>query len=311
MSELNLKDLNERIKNSVSELISESENRYRALIDSVAEKTKLCHDIRIILLAGPSGSGKTTSANLISDAIKAGGRPSMVISLDDFYRDATDKEYPRLENGERDFEALDALNIPDLQKMLLAVSKGESFVIPKYDFKVGGRTEERRHEPMPDGVVIIEGLHALNPRVFSLLPKERLYKIFISVSTNINDNGKRILSGRKIRFVRRMVRDSIYRNADAERTLSMWMNVLRGEDVYLYPHRDCADLSFNTFHDFELGVMRPFVENLISVKLAEKNAYAKTVRDGLNSVLPIPADLIPESSLIKEFVPGGIYEDLY
>jgi uridine kinase len=154
-------------------------------------------------------------------------------------------------------------------------------------------------------------LHAINPRISSLLPKERLLKIFISVSTNINNNGERILSGRKIRFVRRMVRDSIYRNADAKRTLSMWKNVLRGEDLYLYPHRDNADVSFDTFHEFELGIMRPFVLNLISEELARENSYAKTVRDALLSVHPIDLSLLPESSLIREFVPGGMYENLY
>ena len=311
MSELNIKDLNFRTENDPEALIRESEERYHAIIRRVAEETEANQNIRIILLAGPSGSGKTTSANLISDAIKKKGRESMVISLDDFYRDSFDKDYPRLENGERDFESLDALNIKDLQAMLMNVSDGEAFVIPKYDFKLGKRVSERRHEPMPNGVVIIEGLHALNPRIFSLLPKERLFKIFISVSTNINNEGERILSGRKIRFVRRMVRDSIYRNADAERTLSMWMNVLHGEDTYLYPHRDNADMSFNTFHEFELSVMRPFVERLISSELAEKNDYAHTVREALIKVMPISFSLVPESSLIREFIPGGIYEELY
>ena len=311
MSELNLNDLNERIRLNAKALIEKAEDDYHAIIRRIASVVEENHKIRIILLAGPSGSGKTTSANLISDAIKASGRESMVISLDDFYREPQDPLYPKLPNGERDFESLDALNIPELQDMLLKVAAGEEFLIPKYYFKAGKRREGKRHSPMPDGVVIIEGLHALNPRVFSLLPKERLLKIFISVSTNINNNGERILSGRKIRFVRRMVRDSIYRNADARRTLSMWKNVLHGEDVYLYPHRDNADISFNTFHEFELGVMRPFVEELISKELASEDLYAKTVRDALLSVEPCDISLVPESSLIREFVPGGIYESLY
>ena len=311
MSELSLKDLNERTKLDTPGLIACAEEHYHEIIKRVALETDKNPAIRIILLAGPSGSGKTTSANLISDAIKASGRESMVISLDDFYRDSFDPEYPRLESGERDFESLDALNVPDLQKMLMRVSLGEDFVIPKYDFKLGKRVEERRHSPMPDGVVIIEGLHALNPRVFSLLPKERLYRIFISVSTNINDGDERILSGRKIRFTRRMVRDSIYRNADARRTLSMWKSVLRGEDIYLYPHRDNADISFNTFHEFELGVMRTFVEKLISEELAGESDYANTVRAAILTVEPINLSLVPETSLIREFVPGGIYEELY
>lgn len=311
MSELNLNFLNERAEKYPTELIAEAEKNYHSIISEIADRISGDKKVRIVLLAGPSGSGKTTSANLICDALKSRGRESMVISLDDFYREPQDPLYPKLPNGERDFESLDALNITELQDMLLKVAVGEEFLIPKYDFKAGKRREGKKHSPMPDGVVIIEGLHALNPRVFSLLPKERLFKIFISVSTNINNNGERILSGRKIRFVRRMVRDSIYRNADASRTLSMWKNVLKGEDMYLYPHRDNADISFNTFHAFELGIMRPFVKKLISAELANEDAYAKTVRDALLSVFPIDLNLVPENSLIREFVPGGIYESLY
>lgn len=311
MSDLNLEVLNERAQNAPSELISGAEKSYYNIISEIAERILCDSEIRIVLLAGPSGSGKTTSANLISDALKSRGRESMVISLDDFYRNSDDESYPRLDSGERDFESLDALNIPELQNMLMNVSEGDAFLIPKYDFKIGRRSGVTRHVPMQDGVVIIEGLHALNPRVFSLLPKKRVFKIFISVSTNINDAGERILSGRKIRFVRRMVRDSIYRNADASHTLSMWKNVLRGEDIYLYPHRDNADISFNTFHEFELGVMRKFVLNLISEELAEEDVYAKTVRNALSFVYPIDISLVPESSLIREFIPGGIYENLY
>ena len=311
MSELNLKFLNEKSEIYASELILNAETKYRAKIRELAERILNQTKIRIVLLAGPSGSGKTTSASLICDELKSCGRESMVISLDDFYRCHRDESYPRLENGELDYESLDALDIPLLQNMLMKVASGEEFTVPKYDFKTGTRRESKKHAPMPFGVVIIEGLHAINPRISSLLPKERLLKIFISVSTNINNNGERILSGRKIRFVRRMVRDSIYRNADAKRTLSMWENVLRGEDIYLYPHRDNADVSFDTFHEFELGIMRPFVLNLISEELARENSYAKTVRDALLSVHPIDISLLPESSLIREFVPGGIYESLY
>ena len=143
------------------------------------------------------------------------------------------------------------------------------------------------------------------------MPKERLLKIFISVSTNINNEGGRILSGRKIRFVRRLVRDSIYRNADAARTLALWKNVLLGEDTYLYPFKDNADVFFDTFHDFELSVMRPFVLKLISSELANSDSYAKTVRDALLGVVPIDLNLLPDTSLIREFVPGGIYENIY
>ncbi len=311
MPNTDLAYLNEEIIKNKKALILKSEDDYHARISSISKRILFDEKIKIVLLAGPSGSGKTTTANLLSDSLKAAGKPSFVVSLDDFYRSADDNEYPRLENGERNFEAAEALHIPDLVKTLSSIAANEMFLIPKYDFKLGCRTEENFHLPIGNGIVIIEGLHALNPLVFSLLPKEKLLKIFISVSTNITKDGKVIISGRKIRFVRRMVRDSIYRASDAERTLSMWKHVLMGEDKYLYPHRHNADISFDTFHPFELGVMRPFAEQLINDELAEREEYARIVKKALTSVEKIPLSFVPENSLIREFVPGGIYEDIY
>ncbi len=311
MPELNLKVLNQNITNDTKALIASSEAAYKELISSVCAKIESRRELKIVLLAGPSGSGKTTSANLLADRLISDGKAASVVSLDDFYRESSDPEYPLLENGKRDFETVDALDIPLLQKTLANIADGKEYSIPKFDFKLGGRSEMRNYPKTNDGIVIIEGLHALNPRVFSLLPPEKLLKIFISVSTNIIDRGAIILSGRKIRFLRRMVRDSIYRGSNAEETLSMWAGVLKGEDKYLYPNRQNADIEFNTFHPYELGVMRHFAERLISQKLAEKNPYAKTVLSAVSLVEPISLSNVPENSLIREFVPGGIYENIY
>lgn len=311
MSEINLEYINDLAKNSPEAFVSESEDEYHNFVDRVA--CKICEDkrIRILLLAGPSGSGKTTTANLISDRIKAHGEGCIVVSLDDFYRSFDDAEYPRLPDGSRDLEAVEALDLPFLRETLFAIAEAREFLLPRYDFKISARAELRAHPPMPDGCVIIEGLHALNPLVFSAIPAERALKLFISVSTNVNFNGERILSGRKIRFIRRMVRDSLYRNASAEQTLIMWKNVLLGEDKYLYPNREYADVNFNTFHPYELSVMSSFVDRLIDDSLAEEDSYAKTVLSAARLVEPISLSLVPETSLIREFVPGGKYEHLY
>ena len=248
---------------------------------------------------------------MLADGLRGRGLEGFVISLDDFYRDSTDKDYPRLENGERDFESLDALNISDLEKTLVSIAEGEDFTVPRYDFKLGGRSEVRKYPKILHGCVIIEGLHALNPKIYEHLPEDKVLKIFISVSTNINDEGKRILSGRKLRFTRRMIRDSIYRAADAERTLGMWENVVAGEEKYLYPYRKFADIDFDTFHEYEPCIMRKYAEKLISKELAEQNAYAKTVLSALTSVKPISEELVPRDSLLREFITGGIYEEFY
>lgn len=311
MSEFRIEILNKIAKESPLELIKKGEERYHRLVADLADKIAENKKISIVLLAGPSGSGKTTTANMLSDAVKERGRSSMVVSLDDFYRDFDDENYPLTAEGKKDHEAPDALDIPTLVNTLIAVAEGKSFMLPKYDFKTNRRTSHNMHTPIDGGVIIIEGLHALNPKIFTLLPSENLIKIFISVSTNISKGGEIILSGRKMRFARRLVRDSIYRNTDARKTLNMWMNVLLGEDKYLYPTRQYADVSFDTFHHFELGAMRPFVEKLISDELAEEIPYAKTVKAALLSAEPICESLIPQSSLIREFIPGGKYENLY
>lgn len=311
MSEIEISKINGIAKTDPMALIGNAEERYKNFTDEIATRVAENENIRIILLAGPSGSGKTTTANLLADRLRSKGLFSLVISLDDFYRDKTDPEYPRLESGERDFEAVEALNLPDLEKTLLSISHGDEFIIPKYDFKVGGRTQEKKHPKISHGCVIIEGLHALNPKISEHLPTDSVFKIFISVSTNINKDGARILSGRKLRFTRRMVRDSLYRGADAARTLELWQNVISGEEKYLYPYRNLADVEFDTFHAFEPGVMRKYAEELISEELADADEYARTVLTALREAFPIDESLIPEDSLIREFIVGGIYEEFY
>ncbi len=311
MSEINLDYINNFAKEAPEEFIKSSEERYHLFVGEIAEKICSDKNIKIVLLSGPSGSGKTTTANLLCDKIKSHGEGCIVVSLDDFYRSLDAPEYPRLPDGTLDCESPHALDLPLLRKTLESIAAGEKFVLPKYDFKTSRREEERMHDAMPDGCVIIEGLHAINPLVFSSIPHERALKIFISVSTNINDGGERILSGRKIRFIRRMVRDSLYRNSDAKRTLEMWKNVLHGEDKYLYPNRENADINFDTFHAFELSVMRGFVERLISEELANREPYAKTVLSAAKKIFRVDAELVPDDSLIREFIPGGKYEPLY
>ena len=311
MAEIDIKEINDLARTSKGELVRLGEEKYLDFINLVAERILGDKNIKILLLAGPSGSGKTTTANLISDRIKSHGEDSIVVSLDDFYLDFDSPAYPLCPDGTRDLESVYALDIPLLRETMLAIADSREFSLPRYDFKVARRVEMRKHAPMPHGCVIIEGLHALNPLIFSPLPSERCLKLFISVSTNVCRDGERIISGRKIRFLRRMIRDSIYRGADAERTLELWRSVLVGEDKYLYPNRVYADITADTFHIFELSVMRPFAEARISDSLAAAEPYAATVLSAVREVEPIDISLVPMTSLIREFIPGGKYESLY
>ena len=302
MAEITVSKLNKEIKKNPAAFVAAEDKKYRDFIEGIADKATEGDRIRVILLAGPSGSGKTTSANLIAEAIKARGFESHVISLDDFYRNQTDPSYPRLESGERDFESPNALNFPEIEDTLLRIADGKDFEIPRYDFKLGARAGKTRYSKITHGCLVIEGLHALHPDICDSVPADKCLKIFISVSTNINDRGKRILSGRKLRFVRRMVRDSIHRGADAERTLELWANVLSGEDKYLYPYRGNADICFNTFHGYEPALMRSYAIELISDGLAKKNSYVKTVRSALLRSEEIDESIVPADSLMREFI---------
>ena len=310
MAELSLKELLKKLENPMA-LIEEDERIYKEKIETVAERICNSHDLRVVLLAGPSASGKTTTANLICDRVKSLGEKCTVVSLDNFYKAADDPTYPTLPDGTRDFESPYALNLDTLIATLGDIIEGRAFSVPRYDFKVGGPVELMQYESFADGCVIIEGIHGLNPILSDPFPKESVLKVFVSVSTNINHRGRRILSGRKLRFIRRTVRDNLYRASDAMRTLGMWENVLNGEDMYLYPYKPLADIKFDTFHTFECGVMKPYIEKLLTDEVVKKSKYAATVKRAVDNMTPVDCSLVPEDSLIREFIPGGIYEDLY
>ena len=290
-------------------LVRDAEGEYFSKLKGLALKINESKKIRIVLLAGPSASGKTTTAKILSDLIKDLGGKSTVISLDNFYRCADDKRYPRLKDGTPDRESPYALDLEMLREVMGHIVAGKEFDIPVYDFETGTRAKMIHYTSYAAGCVIVEGLHALNPILSDSFPKGSVLKIFVSVSTNIINNNRRIISGRRLRFVRRVVRDSIYRGTDAESTVAMWQHVLRGEDAYLYPYKNLADVKFDTFHAFEPAIMKPYAQKLLTKTLREKSGYADNVARALELMPSWDSDVVPETSLIREFIPGGIYEN--
>ena len=310
MPELDIAELCEALSKPDA-AVAAAERKYEEKIEEIASRVVKSDSIRVVLLSGPSGSGKTTTANLLADRIREMGERSLVVSMDNFYRNSTDPAYPRLEDGERDYENPEALDVAELLSTLSHIIGGEQFSIPRYDFKVGGRVGKTAYESFADGCVIIEGIHGLNPMFSNPFPSESVLKLFVSVSTNINRGSTRLISGKKLRFVRRMVRDNIYRGASADDTLDMWANVLEGEEKYLYPYKMTADVMFDTFHIFEPAVLKPFAEKLLTDEICLGSVYAKTVRDAFQKIPQLNSAIVPQTSLIREFIPGGIYEDLY
>lgn len=309
MPEITLQELNELSK-APARTVASAEENYHTKIARAADGV-IARGTRAVLLAGPSGAGKTTTANLLADAIRERGHGGLVISLDDFYLDSADPRYPRFPDGSRNMECAEALDLDAVRETLGNILDGRPFSVPKYDFRLAARTDVTAYPALTDGCVIIEGLHALNPKIAGEVSTTALLRLFVSVSTNIvNSEEKRLLSGRKLRFVRRLVRDSLYRGATVMHTLALWRQVLAGEDAYLYPYKGTAELAFDTFHSFEPGVMRPFAERVMTEE-SLKDPYMREVADALALISPIPDTLVPETSLIREFIPGGKYEALY
>ena len=306
---IELKELNDKAKSDLFALCMQSDRDYLAQLTQVCDALEAAQGKRkVLLLAGPSGSGKTTSAALIEEIMHERGHEAWDISLDDFYRPKNDPLYPRDENGQLDMESVHSLRVDKIRECIASLLSGKETVIPRYIFgEIGEIVEDGEHITVPEGgVVIIEGLHALNPLLTEGLLTEGIFRMFISVSTNVTVDGKRIISGRKLRFIRRMVRDFYYRGMSADRTYQVWQSVLAGEDKYLYPYRHLADVSLNTFHPCETAVMKPFVLPVLET-LTEKNDYTDTVRSAVEEFFTVSEeevlDTLSESSLLREFIP--------
>lgn len=314
LSEINLNDIVTSLENKREQAIQEAENKYFSnvlgAVDAILSKNK-----RIVLLSGPSGSGKTTTANFIREELEKRGHKTVLVSMDNFYRPLSDPLYPRDEQGEFDYEAVEALRCDRIHDCIEKITKGLPVTLPRYIFGEGRIDEEAYKYSNPEGgVFIMEGIHGLNPIFTKGIDEDRILRLFISVSTNINLDGKRLLSGRKVRFIRRMTRDSIYRKTGAEETLKRWQSVLRGEEKYLYPYRDTADFCFDTFHSFELSAMKELAAKAISE--ADKTddfrgEFADIIRNALSLVPPLDTSLVPKTSLIREFISGGVFDGVY
>lgn len=304
MSELSLQTVLTETETDLAACVARAEEGYHQKLRAVADEL-LSGGCRVVLLAGPSGSGKTTTAGFLASLLRTAGRHASVVSLDDFYRNPEEEGYPRMPNGELDFEAVDALAVWEIHACIDAVLEGREFLLPRFDFKKGRRAPKRVSLAVPEGgYVIIEGLHALNPRLTEGIDEQKLYRLFISVSTNIADGeGKRLISGRRVRFLRRLSRDYLHRNSSAARTYELWLGVVAGEEKYLYPYRGTARTQLDTFHLYEIGVLRAFAESLLAAPDAPKNPYVDEIREGLLHFPVLDASCVPQDSLLREFIP--------
>ncbi len=291
------------------ELIKIAEQDYLGEIFRVAQTIADNDDIKIVSLAGPSGSGKTTTAHILCDRLAELGEKTLVVSLDDFYLPYN--KLPVLENGKKDIESVEALDTEIIRKCFSEIINTGKTYLPKYDFKTKTSIPNQRLADVGEkGIIIAEGLHALNPVITDLAPRENIFKMYISVNCSIGDDfGEQLLSSRQIRLARRALRDRIFRGTALEETLSLWNGVVEGERKYLYCFKNTADALVKTLHIYEPCVYR---DEILALSKELKNDtvcyeyFMRTVR-ALEKFSPIDRSLVPINSLIREFIGNGKY----
>lgn len=277
--------------------------QYHKQVDGVAERIFADANKKIVMLAGPSSSGKTTTASILSQDINELGGRAYTVSLDDFYHPHS-VGYPLDENGKPDYECVEALDIELLHSKLGQLAESGKSDLPVFDFKSGERINNaKRIELCENDIIIVEGLHALNPVITDTLNEENLFRIYVSVSTRVyEDDGSVLLSKRDLRFVRRMVRDYRFRSTSVERTFEIWQSVTRGEDKYLFPFEHFADVKLDSFHPCEPCVFSQKAARLLGgVKDSRYTEKAELLINKLSLFRNTDYSLLPANSLLREF----------
>lgn len=304
-------DLNERIaKKKIDDFIDVNEayqeKRIALLAEQIAQRRG---QVKWILIAGPSSSGKTTFSKRLSLQLKASGMNAKPISLDNYFVERG--KTPVDENGEVDYEHLEALDLALIDEQLGMLDEGKRVELPYYNFTTGLR--EFRGEMMhigPDDVVVLEGIHGLNPRLTEMVPVEHKFRIYISALTQLNIDSNNRISTTDNRLIRRIVRDNNFRNHPAQKTLAMWQKVRRGEKRWIFPFQKEADVAFNSALDYELAVLRPFAEPLLAEIKPSMEEYAEAIRlqQFLSNFLVISPDRVPPTSVIREFIGKSFFK---
>ncbi len=303
-------ELNDEIvKNKPGEIINMCEfvqdNRLQYIAKNIWENKDR---IKLILLSGPSSSGKTTMAKKLSMYLKASGLTPVPISLDDYFLERD--ETPLNENGKPDFESLRAIDSKLFNKQIERLLKGTEVTLPTFNFLTGKKEYKRTVKMNENDILIIEGLHALSDELLPNIPRNNKYKIYVSplVFLNIDDDNRINLTD--IRLLRRMIRDNRMRGYNPSQTLAIWNEVRNGEEKYVFPYQDSADIICNTFSPYELPVMKVYALPLLYMVQPDDPEYLTALRliKLLDLVLPLPSDDVPSLSILREFIGKGYFE---
>lgn len=303
--------LNEVIRSQqCGEFVHLAEAMHEKKIAQIADTIKPRSGVKVVLLSGPSASGKTTFTKRLGFQLRINGFKPFQVSMDDYFLDR-DKT-PRTPEGEHDFESPYAINVELFKENLRDIIAGKEVRLPRYDFKSGKSTPFGKViHPDHNSIILIEGIHGLNPIFSADLPHEAVYKIYVSALCEVPLDHHNRIPTTDIRFLRRILRDSQFRNYSAEETIMRWPLVREGETKYIFRHQEEADVLFNTALIYELAALKVKVEPLLRQVTPDSPAYAEALRltKFLSFLLPIPTEVIPPHSILREFLGGGYFSD--
>ena len=296
-------------ENRIKDVIMLDEALHEKKIANIADKIAENRNVKMVLIAGPSSSGKTTFAQRLGIQLRINKIKPVTISVDNYFVER--KDTPRDENGDYDFECIEAIDLKLFNEHLTKLLNGEEVEMPEFDFHEGTkRYKGKKLKLKSDEVLVIEGIHCLNDKLTSSIPKEQKYKIYISALTVLNMDRYNRISSTDTRLVRRIVRDYQFRGYSAKHTIATWHSVNRGEELNIFPYQEEADAIFNTSLIYELGVLKgkamPVLEEI--TKKDKEYAEAHRLVNMLKYFKTIPDRLVPTNSLLKEFLGGGDFE---
>ena len=303
-------DFNEAVGNGeATNLINVSEALQEKKISQIADKIAAKKDIKVVLIAGPSSSGKTTFCKRLSVQLLASGVKPVQISLDDYF--VNREETPKDEQGEYDYESIYALNIPLINEQFNALFNGQEVELPKYNFQTGSSEKSGNKLRLEENnVLVVEGIHALNPTLTAQIPDDKKFKIYASALTTILLDNHNYIPTTDNRLLRRIVRDYKYRGCSAQETIRRWPSVRSGENKWIFPYQEQADVMFNTAMLFELAVIKPQAEEVLEQvpENCEEYAEAYRLRKFLKYFSPLPFRALPPTSLLREFLGGSSFK---
>ena len=302
-------DLNDAImKGFAPQLIQMSEALQEKKIAAIADEIARRRTVKVVLIAGPSSSGKTTTCKRLSVQLAVNGIKPIGISLDDYF--VNREQTPLDENGDYDYEHLHALNLSLFNEQLNALFRGEEVELPRYDFPTGtSQMSGRRLKLEGNEVLVIEGIHALNPELTASVPQEQIFRVYASALTTIRLDAHNYIPTTDNRLLRRIIRDYKYRGVSAEDTIRRWPSVRKGENRWIFPFQENADAMFNTAMLFELAVIKSQAEPLLEQvpENCDEHAEAYRLLKFLHYIKPIPETQIPPTSLLREFLGGSSF----